>query len=90
MRGAESSRGGGGGGRYDDEFKEPTPEDLTRRPKLKLKPRSVGQPINQTAEAASRSSIFGTGKPRESTADEEKEAAEEKREAPTEKGNEAT
>lgn len=41
------------------------------RPKLKLKPRSVAVPTNQTAEAASRSSIFGTGKPREAAADED-------------------
>lgn len=67
MRGPpDSSRG-----RYQEEFKEPTPEDSAMRPKLKLKPRSVDVPTNQTAEAASRSSIFGTGKPREATADED-------------------
>lgn len=73
------------GGRYQEEFKEPTPEDSARRPKLKLKPRSVGAPTNQTAEAASRSSIFGTGKPREAAADEERD-----RESPEKKEGEET
>ena len=38
--------------------------ELAGRPKLTLKPRSVANPVNDVADTASRSSIFGEGKPR--------------------------
>lgn len=38
--------------------------DLANRPRLNLKPRSVPNPVNSLADTASRSSIFGQGKPR--------------------------
>ena len=38
--------------------------DLARRPRLNLKPRTVSDPVNSLAETASRSAIFGQGKPR--------------------------
>ena len=40
-------------------------EDLARRPKLNLKPRTVKDPVNQLADTASKMSIFGEGKPRD-------------------------
>ncbi|XP_788335.2 glycine-rich RNA-binding protein 8 [Strongylocentrotus purpuratus] len=69
-------RGGGGGGRgrgtgRDDysssrptqEFREPTAEESAARPKLKLAPRTVKEPVG--GPPSRRSDIFGTGKPRE-------------------------
>ncbi|XP_072048040.1 LOW QUALITY PROTEIN: eukaryotic translation initiation factor 4H-like [Amphiura filiformis] len=65
-------RGGARGGRsYDrggppsDEFKEATPEEVAARPKLKLAPRTVKEPVNAPSQ---RSSIFGAGKPRDEKA----------------------
>ena len=59
-------RGGGGSRRGGyEEFKEPNPEDLAQRPRLKLQPRSVKDPVNQLAETASKLTIFGGGKPRD-------------------------
>ena len=43
------------------------PESASRRPKLKLLPRTVDKPLLSPAETARNSSIFGTGKPRDET-----------------------
>ena len=40
------------------------PEDLANRPRLNLKPRTVADPVNCLADTATRSAIFGDGKPR--------------------------
>jgi len=48
-----------------DEFREPTAEEAAARPKLKLAPRTVKDPVNSLAETMQHSSIFGGAKPRE-------------------------
>jgi len=81
QRGYDDSRGPGGGGGYPrrdnarprtnssssdfKEFKEPTPEELAARPKLKLLPRTVPDPIHAVADSSQSSSIFGGARPRE-------------------------
>ena len=37
---------------------------MGNRPRLNLKPRTVSNPVNALADHATRSSIFGEGKPR--------------------------
>ncbi|XP_043209407.1 eukaryotic translation initiation factor 4H-like [Amphibalanus amphitrite] len=56
---------GGGGGPPHMEFREPDPSDAARRPRLNLKPRTVGAPTNSVANTSQTSSIFGGAKPRE-------------------------
>jgi len=48
-----------------DEFREPTAEEAAARPKLKLAPRTVKDPVNALAETMQHSTIFGGAKPRE-------------------------
>uniref|UniRef100_A0A0N7ZDL0 Eukaryotic translation initiation factor 4H n=1 Tax=Scylla olivacea TaxID=85551 RepID=A0A0N7ZDL0_SCYOL len=48
-----------------DEFREPDPEELSQRPRLKLLPRTKKDPVNQIAETSQTNSIFGGAKPRE-------------------------
>lgn len=48
-----------------DDFKEPDPEELSQRPRLKLLPRTKKDPVNQVAETSQTNSIFGGAKPRE-------------------------
>ena len=45
-------------------------ESAARRPKLKLLPRSVGEPPAAKADSGRNASIFGTGKPRDEVANE--------------------
>ncbi|XP_054721563.1 eukaryotic translation initiation factor 4H-like [Uloborus diversus] len=47
------------------EFREPTSEEAAARPRLKLLPRSVKDPVNAVADTSNRSSIFGEAKPRD-------------------------
>ena len=76
--GFDGGRGGGydrrGGGRLrqqerppfrEDEFREPSPESAAQRPRLKLKPRTVKEPVLQKPDSERNASIFGTGKPRD-------------------------
>lgn len=51
--------------RPSPEFKEPSSEEAAARPKLKLLPRSVKDPVNAVADTSKRSSIFGEAKPRD-------------------------
>lgn len=43
--------------------------DTTGRPKLKLQPRTVKEPVNAMAETAQSSTIFGGAKPRDEKLD---------------------
>jgi len=47
------------------EFKEPSLDEAAGRPRLKLLPRSVKDPVNAVADTSNRSSIFGEAKPRD-------------------------
>ncbi|TRY70914.1 hypothetical protein TCAL_07527 [Tigriopus californicus] len=58
---------------YDD-FKEPTAEDTAGRPKLKLLPRTVKDPVNQLAETMQTQTIFGGAKPREAESTSRRES----------------
>ena len=40
-------------------------DELSQRPRLNLKPRTVTDPVNQLADSTRRIAIFGEGKPRE-------------------------
>lgn len=74
-RESERSRGSGGFSRSapvkehrpSPEFKEPTIDAAAAaaRPRLKLLPRSVKDPVNAVADTSNRSSIFGEAKPRD-------------------------
>ncbi|XP_035212077.1 eukaryotic translation initiation factor 4H-like [Stegodyphus dumicola] len=71
----ESDRGRGSGNymrstpnreqKTSPDFKEPTSEEAAARPRLKLLPRSVKDPVNAVADTSNRSSIFGEAKPRD-------------------------
>ncbi|KXJ29003.1 Eukaryotic translation initiation factor 4H [Exaiptasia diaphana] len=74
------SRGGRGGARRGfqdrgfEEFEQPDPEDLARRPKLNLKPRTVKKSEeDELAMSTERMKIFGAGKPRDEKTIEKKE-----------------
>uniref|UniRef100_A0A1E1XGC4 Eukaryotic translation initiation factor 4H n=1 Tax=Amblyomma aureolatum TaxID=187763 RepID=A0A1E1XGC4_9ACAR len=49
----------------NEEFREPTSEELSARPRLKLLPRTVRAPVCDVADTSSRSAIFGQAKPRD-------------------------
>lgn len=42
-----------------------TTDDLERRPKLKLQPRTVSQPVNELASNLQSAAIFGGARPRD-------------------------
>ncbi|KAJ8931350.1 hypothetical protein NQ314_015759 [Rhamnusium bicolor] len=68
-RGNPGSTFGGGRPRqerrsFSEDFPNPIP-DTTGRPKLKLLPRTVKDPVNALAESSQNASIFGGAKPRE-------------------------
>ncbi|GAV01634.1 hypothetical protein RvY_12315-2 [Ramazzottius varieornatus] len=75
---SRGGRGYGGGDRPprtinpNDILPMADPEDAANRPKLNLKPRTVGEPLNQLAEQSEKSrQLFGGAKPREARADED-------------------
>merc|ERR1719376_1060588 len=57
---------------YQEEFKEPTAEEAAARPRLKLLPRTVKDPVNSVADAMQQAKIFGGAKPREERESESK------------------
>ncbi|XP_064612214.1 eukaryotic translation initiation factor 4H-like [Liolophura sinensis] len=78
--GRDGGRGYGGsrprrdsGGSNPPEFREPSPESVAARPRLKLLPRTVKAPVNAIAHTTRNADIFGTGKPREKGDEEEPE-----------------
>ncbi|KAL4711877.1 hypothetical protein ACJJTC_006046 [Scirpophaga incertulas] len=58
-------RDGGGGRDARDTVTVPFCADTTGRPKLKLEPRTVKEPVNSLASTSQASSIFGGARPRE-------------------------
>lgn len=67
-RGRGNYRGGGGDRRPPpprEEFRTADPEDLQNRPRLKLLPRTVKDPVNEVADQTQQLSIFGGAKPRD-------------------------
>merc|ERR1712061_89852 len=54
----------------DNDFREPTAEEAAARPKLKLLPRTVKDPVNALADTMQKQSIFGGAKPREENLEE--------------------
>lgn len=54
-----------------DDFREATAEEAAARPKLKLLPRTVKEPVNALAETLQTQTIFGGAKPREENLDGE-------------------
>ncbi|CAH3108561.1 unnamed protein product [Porites lobata] len=61
--------GYGGGDRRgpprSEEFREPSAEELAARPRLKLQPRTVKDPVNEVASSVQQMTIFGGAKPRD-------------------------
>jgi len=51
---------------------------LERRPKLKLQPRTVKEPVNDLADNLHSASIFGSGKPRDEKEYEQRKEREKK------------
>jgi len=56
-RGGERRRG------PTDDFREATAEEAAQRPRLKLLPRSVKDPVNAIASELQQTKIFGGAKP---------------------------
>ena len=55
-------------------------EDLKNRPRLKLQPRTVKDPVNDIADKTQQMSIFGGAKPRDEAKYEKKQADKESKE----------
>jgi len=49
----------------ENDFREATAEEAAARPRLKLAPRTVKDPVNSLADTMQKQSIFGGAKPRE-------------------------
>ncbi|KAK2162863.1 hypothetical protein LSH36_90g04026 [Paralvinella palmiformis] len=83
--GSNRFRGSGGtsrprrdsGGQIAPDLREPSPESAARRPKLKLLPRTVKDPVNDVVHTARNESIFGKGRPRDEPEPEEDAEAKE-------------
>ncbi|CAG9770687.1 unnamed protein product [Ceutorhynchus assimilis] len=75
-RGSGGPPAGGGGGGQDRKFTEELPTaapDTSGRPRLKLLPRTVKDPVNSIAETSRNATIFGGAKPREENLAETRE-----------------
>ncbi|XP_046840602.1 eukaryotic translation initiation factor 4H-like [Xenia sp. Carnegie-2017] len=78
----DGGRGGRYGGRRDnrgppmqyDNFPEPSEESASERPRLKLLPRTVKDPVNDIANSMQQAKIFGGAKPRDEKQYEQKQA----------------
>ncbi|XP_062503953.1 eukaryotic translation initiation factor 4H-like [Corticium candelabrum] len=55
----------GGGRQQFEEPRQPSAEEAAERPRLKLQPRTVKDPVNAPAGASRNDNIFGSGKPRD-------------------------
>lgn len=49
--------------RQQEEFREATAEEAAARPRLKLLPRTIKDPVNQVASELQQAKIFGGAKP---------------------------
>jgi len=67
-----------------EEFKEPSAEEAAARPRLKLLPRTVKDPVNALADGLQQQKIFGGAKPRE----ERESESNSRRESESADGNE--
>merc|ERR1711935_555458 len=77
-RDSDRERGPGGGGRGpQDNFKEPSADDGAQRPRLKLLPRTVKDPVAAVASDLQQAKIFGGAKPIDRKFDEATVAREE-------------
>jgi len=54
---------GGRPHRGQEEFREATAEEAAARPRLKLLPRTIKDPVNQIASELQQAKIFGGAKP---------------------------
>ncbi|XP_052261145.1 eukaryotic translation initiation factor 4H-like isoform X4 [Dreissena polymorpha] len=59
------------GGQPASDLRELSPESAAARPRLQLLPRSVREPTNDSVNTQRNASIFGTGKPRDKSPEDE-------------------
>jgi len=62
-RDSDRERGGDRRGGGHEEFREPDPKEASQRPRLKLLPRTVKDPVNAVANELQQAKIFGGTKP---------------------------